>query len=207
LLSQDAKFAKFCPNRVTGILPICDSNKECILPAAGITSIDNVNNFQHMITRWQFGKNVRRAKYLIDPDLSSRVNKSKTLSVLSALAVQIKGDYMESENNNDHDISLDLVDIKEPLPYEAPVGEIEEELTQIWSEVLKIEKIDRNDNFFELGGNSLQASRIINAIYEVFGMELPVRTIFELQTVKAVAQKIEDTYDEVLGGEMDEGVI
>jgi len=160
-----------------------------------------------MITRWQFGKNVRRAKYLIDPDLSSRVNKSKTLSVLSALAVQIKGDYMESENNNDHDISLDLVDIKEHLPYEAPVGEIEEELTQIWSEVLKIEKIDRNDNFFELGGNSLQASRIINAIYEVFGMELPVRTIFELQTVKAVAQKIEDTYDEVLGGEMDEGVI
>ncbi len=92
--------------------------------------------------------------------------------------------------------------------YESPVGEIEEELARIWSSVLMIDPLSRNDNFFELGGNSLMAARIINAIYEVFGMELPVRTIFELQTVKAIAQKIEDTYNEVLcEEEMDEGVI
>lgn len=114
---------------------------------------------------------------------------------------------MENDILPVNNLPQNSVDETEPLPYEAPEGEIEEELAQIWSEVLKIEKISRHDNFFELGGNSLMASRIINEVYEVFGMELPVRAIFELQTVKAIAQKIEDTYDEVLGGEMDEGVI
>ncbi len=115
---------------------------------------------------------------------------------------------MEPLKQNNQDLHFDSLDLEAPPPYEIPVGEIEEELTRIWSSVLKIEKIGRHDNFFELGGNSLMASRIINLIYEVFGMELPVRTIFELQTVKAIAQKIEDTYNEVLGEEeMDEGVI
>ncbi|MBN2419948.1 MAG: hypothetical protein JXL81_11220 [Deltaproteobacteria bacterium] len=115
---------------------------------------------------------------------------------------------MEPIENNDQYLPTDSFELKEPLPYEAPVGEIEEELTKIWVSILRVDKIGRNDNFFELGGNSLMAARIINLIYEVFGMELPVRTIFELQTVKAIAQKIEDTYNEVLGEEeMDEGVI
>ncbi len=115
---------------------------------------------------------------------------------------------MESLNKVNDDISNASIEVIPPTPYEPPVGEIEEELTHVWSGVLNIEKIGRNDNFFELGGNSLMASRIINLIYEVFGMELPVRIIFELQTVKGVAQKIEDTFNEVLGEEeMDEGII
>jgi acyl carrier protein len=114
---------------------------------------------------------------------------------------------METDINENNNTIFDSMVLKGPTPYEAPIGEIEEELARIWSGVLKIEHIGRNDNFFEMGGNSLQASRIINLIFEVFGMELPIRTIFELQTVKALAQKIEDTYNEVLGGEMEEGVI
>ena len=105
---------------------------------------------------------------------------------------------MESDIRENDTTIFDSIVLKGPTPYEAPIGEIEEELVRIWSGVLKIETIGRNDNFFEMGGNSLQASRIINLIFEVFGMELPIRTIFELQTIKALAQKIEDTYNEVL---------
>jgi acyl carrier protein len=114
---------------------------------------------------------------------------------------------METDIRGNENTIFDSLVLKEPTPYEAPSGEIEEELARIWSGVLKIESIGRNNNFFEMGGNSLQASRIINLIYEVFGMELPIRTIFELQTVKALAQKIDDIYNEVLGEEMEEGVI
>src|SRR5262249_47761594 len=45
--------------------------------------------------------------------------------------------------------------------YEAPVGEIENTLAQIWSEVLQIEQVGRHDNFFELGGHSLLAMSLI----------------------------------------------
>ena len=41
--------------------------------------------------------------------------------------------------------------------YEAPQGETEQRLAQIWQEVLKVERVGRHDNFFELGGYSLQA--------------------------------------------------
>ena len=43
---------------------------------------------------------------------------------------------------------------------DAPRGEIEQTLAQIWAEVLGVERVGRNDNFFDLGGHSLSAFQI-----------------------------------------------
>jgi len=90
---------------------------------------------------------------------------------------------------------------------EPPQGEIEGELARIWSDVLKISPVGRNDCFFEMGGDSLLATSILHKIQDVFGVELPIRAIFELRTIKALAETIDAIYTEAIDDAADEGII
>ena len=74
--------------------------------------------------------------------------------------------------------------------YEAPQGEVEEKLAAIWSELLKVEQVGRQDNFFELGGHSLLATRMLLRIRQEFGVNLPVRVLFEISSVAELALRI-----------------
>ena len=91
--------------------------------------------------------------------------------------------------------------------HDLPQGEIEEELARIWSETLKIFPIGRNDGFLESGGDSLLATAVLHKIQDVFGVELSLRTIFELQTIRALAEAIDDIYTGTIGNAMEEGTI
>ncbi|AMO95406.1 D-alanine--poly(phosphoribitol) ligase, subunit 1 [Collimonas fungivorans] len=62
--------------------------------------------------------------------------------------------------------------------YEAPQGEIEQALAQIWSELLGVERIGRHDHFFELGGHSLLAIRLISQLRQRLDIELPLAVLF-----------------------------
>ena len=75
--------------------------------------------------------------------------------------------------------------------YIAPETEFEKIITEIWSEVLQIEKIGVHDNFLEMGGNSLAAIRIATRINDSFDLDLPLNTIFERLTVSRLSQHIE----------------
>jgi amino acid adenylation domain-containing protein len=61
--------------------------------------------------------------------------------------------------------------------YEAPSGQVEEALAQIWSEVLEIERIGRRDNFFELGGDSILAVKVVERARRR-NLEADVRSLF-----------------------------
>ncbi|MET1256787.1 amino acid adenylation domain-containing protein [Aliikangiella maris] len=88
----------------------------------------------------------------------------------------------------------------------APENEIEHALAEIWAEVLEIDKssISINDNFFERGGHSLLATVLLSKIRSRLNKNLPIKMLFEINTLKGMADiigldvshKIDDQQDE-----------
>ena len=76
-------------------------------------------------------------------------------------------------------------------PFVAPCTPVEEELTQIWSKVLSVERVGIHDNFFELGGHSLLVTQVVSRIRDAFEVELPLRDLFEKPTVAGLAEHLE----------------
>jgi nonribosomal peptide synthetase DhbF len=75
--------------------------------------------------------------------------------------------------------------------YERPQGLIETALAEIWAELLAIDRIGRHDNFFELGGHSLMALRVVAQLRDRFGLELPLKTLFQARTLAALGAEID----------------
>jgi acyl carrier protein len=76
--------------------------------------------------------------------------------------------------------------------YAPPTNEIEEKLVTLWQELLKKEKIGTHDNFFHLGGHSLKVMNLVAQIHKTFGVEIPMREIFDKPFVADIAKLIRD---------------
>ncbi|HEX2202014.1 MAG TPA: non-ribosomal peptide synthase/polyketide synthase [Longimicrobium sp.] len=75
--------------------------------------------------------------------------------------------------------------------YLAPRTETESTLAAIFAEVLGVERAGIDDDFFHMGGHSLLATQVVSRIRQAFGVELPLRAVFEATTVRGLAGKIE----------------
>ncbi|WP_326984031.1 amino acid adenylation domain-containing protein [Chryseobacterium sp. MYb264] len=79
---------------------------------------------------------------------------------------------------------------KDAEDFEKPKGNIEEQIAEIWKELLALEEIGRNDVFFEIGGDSLSATRFLTETKKQFDINLSLRELFGA-TLKEVATKVE----------------
>ncbi|HEY2739953.1 MAG TPA: amino acid adenylation domain-containing protein, partial [Thermoanaerobaculia bacterium] len=76
--------------------------------------------------------------------------------------------------------------------YVAPADAVEERLAAIWSEVLRVERVGAHNDFFALGGHSLLATQVASRLREAFGLEIPLRGLFEAPTVAGLAEVIDE---------------
>ncbi|PRP97400.1 Linear gramicidin synthase subunit D [Enhygromyxa salina] len=72
-----------------------------------------------------------------------------------------------------------------------PRGETELALAALWSELLGVDKIDREDDFFDIGGHSLLLARLFVRLEGRFGVSLPLRRLFEAPTLAELAAAVD----------------
>ena len=90
---------------------------------------------------------------------------------------------------------VDRKALPEPQPedfvtneFVAARNDTEKTLVDIWQEVLEIDRVGVFDDFFDLGGHSLLINKIATRLKQKTGIELPLRTLFEVPTIAELAE-------------------
>jgi len=92
-----------------------------------------------------------------------------------------------------HHDDFELKEIKTPtietlsFNYVAPRNEIEEQLVNIWENLLGINQVGVLDNYFELGGKSIMAIQMFAMIKSKLGARLPLTTLLFSPTIEQIA--------------------
>ena len=79
-----------------------------------------------------------------------------------------------------------------PTPYVPPREGTETELAEIWSQVLRLEKVGIDDDFFRLGGNSVLAIELVARIRKSLKVPVPTSAVMGFPTVRGLAAQIDE---------------
>ncbi|HEY6285710.1 MAG TPA: non-ribosomal peptide synthetase [Ktedonobacteraceae bacterium] len=89
----------------------------------------------------------------------------------------------------------------------VPTTPTEERVAEIVATLLGMHQISIDDNFFMLGGHSLLGTQVIMRVVDAFGVDMPLRTIFEAPTVRLLSAEIEQRIVARLEAMSDEEVL
>lgn len=73
-----------------------------------------------------------------------------------------------------------------------PRTDTERRLAAVWADVLHVNSVGRTDDFFALGGHSLLATQVVARIRSVFGVQLPLPSLFLAPTVATLAELLDE---------------
>jgi amino acid adenylation domain-containing protein len=109
---------------------------------------------------------------------------------------------------------LDRSALPEPAPenlirdagYRAPNTSTEQQLARTLVALLGVDHIGVDDNFFLLGMHSLLATQVAARVYELFGVQLAPRHLFDAKTIARLAAEVDRQLIEQLESLSDEEV-
>jgi pimeloyl-ACP methyl ester carboxylesterase len=84
------------------------------------------------------------------------------------------------------------------ISYHRPRDPVELWLARQWQEVLGF-AVGIRENFFGVGGNSLDAARVINAVLDEFGIQLPLNVMTDHPTVEGLATRLRGQNERLSG--------
>ncbi len=82
--------------------------------------------------------------------------------------------------------------------YVPPTNEMERVITDIWQDVLHVDKVGINDNFFDLGGHSLLLVQVQNKINALLKKELSIIDLFKYPSVHALTTYLTHGREEIV---------
>lgn len=82
-------------------------------------------------------------------------------------------------------------------PFVAPANELEQQVADIWAELLDLDEVGVDDDFFELGGDSILAMRMVIAAEQRLGRTAPLRFLRQPTIANMVGLLSEEADDSV----------
>jgi thioesterase domain-containing protein/acyl carrier protein len=76
-----------------------------------------------------------------------------------------------------------------------PRNPVELKLAQIWSTILKLDRVGVKDNFFDLGGHSLLIPYLMAQIKQLFDKDIPLVTLLQNPTIEQLAIVVQKSVD------------
>lgn len=162
-----------------------------------------LNNHEHVRSAAVIAKEIRKddkaivAFVVLDRNLSLVERKLKEYLaeklpsyMIPSLLIQLE-ELPVTDNGKLDIVKLKKLDVVQEFEDKAvPETKLEEDILQIWREILGSSNIGVETNFFDAGGHSLLVTQVIVKIEEELNLEVAVRDIFIAPTVRSLVQLI-----------------
>ncbi|MER2473394.1 amino acid adenylation domain-containing protein [Photorhabdus laumondii] len=86
--------------------------------------------------------------------------------------------------------ALPACQFNDRFAYSAPRNSTEENLCEIWSEVLKRERTGIDDDFFKVGGGSLNVFILRSKIWQRIALDIPVKAFYSQRTIRRMMDNV-----------------
>ncbi|ACK73815.1 amino acid adenylation domain protein (plasmid) [Gloeothece citriformis PCC 7424] len=135
----------------------------------------------------------QKGKLILEDELRNFLQKSLPHYMIPSIFIPVDQFSLTTNGKVDRRLLPDpnLYRRTEVKAYIPPRTPIETKMAEIWANVLNLERVSLEDNFFELGGHSLLITQLLVKIRSDFGLDLPLRSLFESPTLAKLSERIE----------------